>query len=186
MRRKRNLILSIVTVVLTMFIFAFGVYAALSTSFSISNNITFSPDFIAVDIVGRVSGYEGEEDTQTQIANYVYDKYDESSQENEPPANWSDPKLQTLTFKDASTPIVFEFTITSKTSDSFNVYIVEDIENDNGEYITNTISHTETAPLSFTQKGQEQKVTMTVRVNDANKKFDKIYNNFSVHIVPVL
>lgn len=183
MRKKWNLALSVATITLTMAIFAFGVYAALTTSFSISNNISFSPTSIAVDITGTVSGYEGEEDTLSRIGNYEY-FYDVLKNDNQPPENWNDVKLKSLTFKNSNTPIVFEFTLKSKTNIEFNVYIVEDAENNNAEFIINEISHSQSNPLAFTEEGQEKTMTLTVRVKDVNKGFNNIKNNFTISIIP--
>ena len=54
MKKKWNLILSMVAVVFTLAVFTFGVYAATAPSFTISNTITFAPNALAVDIVGKV------------------------------------------------------------------------------------------------------------------------------------
>lgn len=181
MRKKWNLMLSITTVVLTLSLFAFGVYAALQPSFSISNQITFSPTLIAADVIGSVTGYDTTKTATIPNYKHTVDVSDESSFAM---LDWDDSLLKTLNFKDASTPIVFSFSIISRTNIPFEVYISDYVAE--STYFTNTPSNKSDSTLKFLDSdkdGSPKTLTLTITVKNANLAFTDAINNFKVTFI---
>lgn len=184
MKKKWNLILSMVAVVFTLAVFTFGVYAATAPSFTISNTITFAPNELAVDIVGKVDGYDK---TKTLVLeNYEYTVDKTKPLEEQSPQNWDDTALKGLTFVDKTTPIIFTFQITSRIDAKFAVYIAD--YNTSSTKITNTPSHSITNKLVFeaTDEDTMKEITFTIAVKETNNvSFENESNNFKVVIEAV-
>lgn len=179
MKKKWNLILSVASIVLTMAIFAFGVYAAVSPSFTISNSITFSPTTIAVDIEGSVVGYNALKTPVPPVYTHIVDK----TQPLTDLEDWSSEDLLGLTFSNKETPIIFTFNITSRTSLKFAVYITNYTAT--SDKVLNTPSHTVEDKLIFETTDEDATKTLTfeVRVKEScNFNFENEPNNFNIVI----
>lgn len=112
MKKRITVIFSIISAALCAMLLVFGVVAATKTSFSLSNNILYTPTATYLQVTGSISGYDknrlSSEDLEKVETTFSTETENSPNPDGFLTSEWNVPNLH---FKDKATPIVFTFVI---------------------------------------------------------------------------
>ena len=198
MRRRFIITSSIAIILFAVCLFGINVYAKMNQSFSISNTIAFEPSesvYVALDcsvsgctqanLTTPPSGYESIEAYRQAIGLVRKVDFEESMRGQNSQSLLSDWNIaESLTFVNASTPIVYQIVVYNYSLVAIRVSFVS-FKNDS-EFISNTKSPDGEDGIVLQPYGGEgsqpdsKVITLTTRVKRVDVEFNDKQNDFTI------
>ena len=119
MKKRITIIFSIISASLCAMLLVFGVVAATKTSFSLSNNILYTPTATYLSVKGTISGFDrgrlSTDDLEKIDEGFTTETQNSSNPDGFETSEWNVP---TLHFKNRTEPIIFTFVIKNITEEN--------------------------------------------------------------------
>ena len=199
MRRRFIITSSIAIILFAVCLFGINVYAKMNQSFSISNTIAFEPSesvYVALDcsvsgctqanLTTPPSGYESIEAYRQAIGLVRKVDFEESMRGQNSQSLLSDWNItESLTFVNASTPIVYQIVVYNWSLVPIEVSFADYIgfNNNVSEFIENTISPANSVRIeAYDGSGTpaSQTITLTTKVKMSDRSFSDESNDFTI------
>ncbi len=204
MRRRFIITSSIAIILFAVCLFGINVYAKMNQSFSISNTIAFEPSesvYVALDcsvsgctqanLTTPPSGYESIEAYRQAIGLVRKVDFEESMRGQNSQSLLSDWNIaESLTFVNASTPIVYQIVVYNYSLVAIRVSFVS--FKNNSEFISNTKSPDGEDGIVLQPYGGEgsqpdsKVITLTTRVKRVDVGFNDEPNDFTIKFDPIV
>lgn len=204
MRRRFIITSSIAIILFAVCLFGINVYAKMNQSFSISNTIAFEPSesvYVALDcsvsgctqanLTTPPSGYESIEEYRQAIGLVRKVDFEESMRGQNSQSLLSDWNIaESLTFVNASTPIVYQIVVYNYSLVAIRVSFVS--FKDDSEFISNTKSPDGEDGIVLQPYGGEgtqpdsKVITLTTRVKRVDVGFNDEPNDFTIKFDPIV